>query len=319
MEKKTWAIVLGGLAVVVVFGMVLTAAGLWIGSAVLRARADAGSPTGGFFGMMGRNWDRNEGPYTGSYGGPGMMWGNRPWDGQPSSRTYRGPGMMGGNWNWPDMPFGSVQNMPCGEDWQGHGMMGPGMMGGNWNWEDMPYCQGTFAPDGQSILTLEEAKAAVERYVEQLNSTDLQVTEVMEFEQNFYAIVAEQSTGIGAMELLVNKSNGRVGLEPGPNMMWNAKYGMHGSGMMGRGMMGDYATGEMTVSPQEAEEIAQRWLDANLPGRTAGEADPFYGYYTLHFLKDGEIEGMLSVHGSSGDVWYHSWHGGFIEMIGDHE
>jgi hypothetical protein len=100
--------------------------------------------------------------------------------------------------------------------------------------------------------------------------------------------------------------------------MWNAKYGMmsRGSGMMG--MMGGYASGEMTLSPQEAEAVAQRWLDANLPGRTAGEADEFYGYYTLHFLKDGEIEGMLSVHGSSGDVWYHSWHGDFVAMTEGH-
>jgi hypothetical protein len=74
----------------------------------------------------------------------------------------------------------------------------------------------------------------------------------------------------------------------------------------------------MSVSAEEAEEIAQRWLDANLPGRTAGEADPFYGYYTLHFLKGGEIEGMLSVHGSSGDVWYHGWHGDFVAMIDGH-
>jgi ActR/RegA family two-component response regulator len=40
--------------------------------------------------------------------------------------------------------------------------------------------------------------------------------------------------------------------------------------------------------------------------------------YTLHFLDDGEIEGMLSVHGNSGDVWYHSWHGGFVAMMEGH-
>jgi hypothetical protein len=144
------------------------------------------------------------------------------------------------------------------------------------------------------------------------------VTEVIEFERNYYAIVAEQDTGIGAMELLVDKDSGAIGPEPGPNMMWNAKYGMmgRGSGMMG--MMGGYASGEMTLSPQEAEGVAQRWLDANLPGRTAGEADEFYGYYTLHFLNDGQIEGMLSVHGSSGDVWYHSWHGDFVSMAEGH-
>jgi hypothetical protein len=106
-------------------------------------------------------------------------------------------------------------------------------------------------------------------------------------------------------------------------------YNVIGNGMVGYGMMGmlrpelgegmnGYATGKMTLSPQEAQEVAQRWLDANLPGRTAGEADKFYGYYTLHFLNDGQIEGMLSVHGSSGDVWYHSWHGAFLAMAEGH-
>ena len=213
--------------------------------------------------------------------------------------------------------------MPCSEGWQGHGMgssgiMGPGMMGGNWDWDDMP-CGGAYTtPLEGETTSLEDAKAAIERYVEHLGYRDLHVTEVMEFERNYYAIVAEQDTGIGAMELLVDRSSGAVGPEPGPNMMWNAKYGMHRGG--GMGMMGGYVTSdEMSVSAEEAEEIAQHWLDANLPGRTAGEADPFYGYYTLHFLKGGEIEGMLSVHGSSGDVWYHSWHGDFVAMVGEHD
>ena len=66
--------------------------------------------------------------------------------------------------------------------------------------------------------------------------------------------------------------------------------------------------------PDEAQDIAQRWLDANLPGRAAGNPDAFYGYYTLHFLKEGKVEGMLSVHGSTGEIWHHSWHGGFVQM-----
>ena len=111
------------------------------------------------------------------------------------------------------------------------------------------------------------------------------------------------------MDLLVDKDSGAIVPEPGPNMMWNAEYGM-----MGRrsGMMGSYASGEMSLSAPEAGDVAQRWLDANLPGRTTGKADVFYGYYTLHFLNVVQIEGMLSVHGNSGDVWYHSWHGDFV-------
>jgi hypothetical protein len=179
--------------------------------------------------------------------------------------------------------------------------------------------------DGGPAISLEEAVAAVQDYMDRLGYSGLHVAEVMEFERNFYAIVAEEDTGIGAMELLVDKSSGALGPEPGPNMMWNAKYGMHGGGRMGRHLpeldegRRAFASGEMTVSPEEAEEIAQSWLDANLPGSTAGRADPFYGYYTLHFLNDGEIEGMLSVHGSSGEVWYHSWHGDFVAMTEGHD
>ena len=53
-------------------------------------------------------------------------------------------------------------------------------------------------------------------------------------------------------------------------------------------------------------------------GRTAGEADESYGYYTLHFPDDGQTEGMLSVHGISGEVWCHSWHGDFVSMAEGH-
>ena len=144
----------------------------------------------------------------------------------------------------------------------------------------------------------------------------------MEFDQNFYALVKEKSTGIGAIELLVNKSNGAVGFEPGPNMMWNTKYGMMGgSGMMGGGMMGGWgsyrvgtAGGAMSVGADQATQIAQRWLDKNFSGDSAGTPDAFYGYYTFHFERNGKIAGMLSVNGYSGQVWYHTWHGAFIQV-----
>jgi hypothetical protein len=282
-NQKMLAIVLGAVVFTLLFVTLVAAAGLWIGGTLLRTRVDTGSSGGIIADSTGNDWNWGGRPFNRGYGGPGIM----------------GPGMMGRTWDREDMPFDSTEDMPCGST-----------LG-------MPCGQGYVNPGGQSNLSLEEAKAAVEEYVRQRGYTGLHVTEVMEFEQNFYAIVAEEETGIGAMELLVNKSDGSVGPEPGPNMMWNAEYGMHRGGRMG--MMGGYATDEMTISPGEAEQIAQRWLDANLPGRTAGEADPFYGYYTLHFLNDGEIEGMLSVHGSSGDVWYHSWHGNFVDMVGDHE
>ncbi|MCG2767454.1 MAG: hypothetical protein L6435_03625 [Anaerolineae bacterium] len=174
-------------------------------------------------------------------------------------------------------------------------------------------CERIFPSEGP-VASLGEAQEAVVQYVEQLGYEDLHVTEVMEFERNYYAIVAEEETNIGAMELLVDKSSGVVTPEPGPNMMWNVEYGMHRGGMMGAA----WDDAEMLISPEQARDITQEWLHANFPSREAGTPDQFYGYYTLHFLKDGQIEGMLSVRGSTGDVWYHSWHGDFVQMTENH-
>ena len=76
---------------------------------------------------------------------------------------------------------------------------------------------------------------------------------------------------------------------------------------------------DMPISADQALEYAQRYLDANAPGtEVADEADGFYGYYTIHVLKAGQIYGMLSVNGYSGQVWYHDWHGDFIDMRESH-
>ncbi|RMF29081.1 MAG: hypothetical protein D6752_06545 [Candidatus Nitrosothermus koennekii] len=96
---------------------------------------------------------------------------------------------------------------------------------------------------------------------------------------------------------------GMIHPEPGPNMMWNTKYGMFPRDV------------EMKIDEEDAKDIAQRWLDKNMPGSIAEEAEEFYGYYTLHVERDGKIIGMLSVNGITGDVWYHYWHGEFIQML----
>jgi hypothetical protein len=187
---------------------------------------------------------------------------------------------------------------------------GPGMMRGGGGWFDDCATEWSDVTPSSGQIAIQEAESAVERYIENWDA-DLEVAEVMEFEENYYAIVQEHDSGIGAMELLVDKTTGIVGPEMGPNMMWNAKYGMHRRG----GMM-DQSVGPNSISEEEAIEIAQRWLHENRLGVTSeGRADPFYGYYTIHTLLDGRIEGMLSVHGTTGQVWYHTWHGAFIQMI----
>jgi len=95
-------------------------------------------------------------------------------------------------------------------------------------------------------------------------------------------------------------------------MMWNAKYSVMRPGMMGGFSL--IGSGPMTVSGQQAQAIAQHWLDANHAGTKANSPDPFYGYYTVDFGTTGQLVGMLSVNGYTGQVWYHGWHGSFIEL-----
>jgi hypothetical protein len=165
-------------------------------------------------------------------------------------------------------------------------------------------------------LNMDRASDIAERYLESLNDPDLDIDEIMEFEQNFYVIYYEKSTGIGALEMLIDRDTGRIFPEYGPNMMWNTKYG-HG-GMMGGGpggMMGGWSqppAGELSVDEDEAVRIAQEFLDSVYPGTVVEDPHPFYGYYTLHVSKDGEIYGMLSVNIYDGAVWYHNWHGAYI-------
>lgn len=183
---------------------------------------------------------------------------------------------------------------------------------------------GPVGPVEASPLSIEAAQGAVEAYLERFGNPDLALKEVMIFDNHAYAEIVEKSTGIGAMEVLIDPLSLIVYPEHGPNMMWNLKYSGMGS-MMG-GMMGGWRnpqtpgnaaqiSAEMPISPEQAVKLAQDYLDSYLPGTQVDEhADQFYGYYTLHTVHAGQISGMLSVNGFSGQVFPHTWHGAFIEM-----
>lgn len=255
-----------------------------------------------YFGFAyGRGFPGFAGPQTGSawgYGfGPGMMNG---YDyGEPGTQDGRGDygpgGMMGGR-----------------------GGYGPGGMMGGYG--------GGYGQSNAAPLSVDQAQAAADKYLANLNNPDLKVAETMIFDNNAYVAVKESSTGIGAFELLVDPSTQVAYPEYGPNMMWNQKYGaLNHQYMMGgyAGMMRGYgwngtapgqASGTMTVTAEQAVAAAQKFVDAELPGTTAA-SDPmqFYGYYTLDFTRDGKVAGMLSVNGYSGQVFLHTWHGTFIQ------
>lgn len=259
-----------------------------------------------------------------------------------------GPSMMGGyGWN-NDNAYGPGGMMDNGRN-NTNGYGPGGMMNGNGG-----NMMNGYSNDDANVtpLTIDQTKATAEKYLAELNNSDLEIAEIMVFDNNSYVVVKEASTGLGAFELLVDSGSQVAYPEHGPNMMWNVKYSglnhqymmdgaggmMNGNnGMMGgnggmmngnNGMMGGNGnmmsgwdttsqanvSAEMTVTSEQAIEYAQKYLDSNISGATAA-TNPvqFYGYYTLDFEKDGKVAGMLSVNGYSGQVFLHTWHGTFIE------
>jgi len=203
-----------------------------------------------------------------------------------------GTGMMGGY--GPGTSYGS-------------GMMGGGMMGGygrSGGYGMMPWAGAPGNSASGARLSMDQARTLAEDYAAAIGS-DLAITEVMEFENNFYAVLAETSTGRGAMEVLIDPYTGAVGPEPGPNMMWNEKYGHMSWGLAGAN----------ALTLEEARQEAQAALETQLPGSQVHEdGAEFYGYFTFDFDgPDGTIAGMLSVDAGSGAAWLHTWHGDFLE------
>ncbi len=235
----------------------------------------------------------------------GTSTGSGPGNTSPNGYGYGSGGMMGGG------PGGMMGGGPGGSGGPG------GMMGGT---------NGTPTNPNAPRLSGDQVRQAVTGYVDTYyKGQSLTIAEIMEFQNNFYAQMRESATGINAFELLIDPTSGNVWPEYGPNMMWNTKYGQMGvsaGGMMGRGMMGgatpvQQPTAVMPVKPEQAIQDAQQYLQAQGSTLTVeSQTDTFYGYYTIHSLKDGKTTGMLSVNGYTGQVWYHTWHGPFIGMVG---
>ena len=175
-------------------------------------------------------------------------------------------------------------------------------------------------------ITIDGAIQLFKDYLTRLRNPDLALHEVEEYQNNFYATYVEKSTGIFAFQMLIWKPgsfwtggmmgngmmSGIVMPEVGPNLMWNTKYSVMG------GMMGIYrqvSASNMTITPAQAKTIAQQYLDSSFNGKSAGDVDTFYGYYNVDVLSGGTTFGMLSVNGYSGQVWYHSWHGAYIQTV----
>ncbi len=197
-------------------------------------------------------------------------------------------GMMEGDESWYGMMGGRMMGGTTG------GMML--MMGGN-----MLVSGGTPYNQNGSLVTMEQARDIANRYLVSLNNPDIELADLEEWEFNFYVEYKEKSTGTGAFQMLIDKYTGTMFPEMGPNMMWNTKY-----------MMGLQA-GAMSITEEQAGMYARQFLDSRLPGTKAENGGVFYGYYHFDVKKDDMMYGMLDINGYSGQAWYHTWHGNFIQ------
>jgi len=175
---------------------------------------------------------------------------------------------------------------------------------------------------------MDDAKILAQQYLASTRNQNLAIKEIMEFQYNFYIIYYEKDTGLGAFEMVIWKQTppsgmmgggtmdgyGNTGIivpEPGPNMMWNTKYSPMANGIMGY----RNELSPMTITKDKASQIAQAYLTQHFANAGVEMGTQFYGYYTFDFTVNGKITGMLSVNGYTGQVWYHSWHGGFIQEV----
>lgn len=135
-------------------------------------------------------------------------------------------------------------------------------------------------------------------------------------DSSYYISVIETDTGRGAFEMLFDPDTREFKPEPGPNMVWNEKYGMMGKNMMGLNQIFENDYNKNQVSRKEALVYAKEYLDKNEGNINVNEeGHEFYGYYTFHTKKDNKPYGMLSVNGRTGEVWYHDWHGELEKII----
>jgi hypothetical protein len=173
---------------------------------------------------------------------------------------------------------------------------------------------------GREPIDDAEVERIATQFIASYGGDHLEIAEIVVFGNHLYVEAREPDTNRYAFEFLIDRYTGRAAPEPGPNMMWNLKYGGMSQWMMGQRLYSIDEETSTVITADQARERAQAYLDRVHSGLTIGEhAAAYYGYYTLHTLRDGVIAGMLSVNETTGEVWPHTWHGEYLGTLIDHE
>jgi hypothetical protein len=204
-------------------------------------------------------------------------------EGRMGGPGSKGPGMMGGR------GFDGAL---------GPGGRAPGMMGGGWNavpgWEYLKRLD--------KALTVETAKERVASALKDWGYADLVVDTVAAYDDGFYALVKEKTSGKPALEAFVDPMYGTVSAGRGPESSWNTKYG--------RSLMWPQPSGK-TITAEQAKNLVQQWLDRSRD-RTAYELKvvELPGYFSVQLQEGGKLSGLVAVNATTSQVWYRGGCGG---------
>ena len=207
-----------------------------------------------------------------------MMGGSGQMMGGGSGGGYMGPGLhLGPN--------------PTPGSGYGHGMAGVGGLISGMMGNTMAYGYlDVFNP----ITSQEEARATIQGFID-LAGSDLSISELWEYGSVYKAELSD-TKGVKAFDLIVDKFTGAVSPEMGMSMMLNASYG--------RGLyrMRSFGT-RLTLTPQQATDVAQTFVDKNALGYTLDTPETYPGYYKFHTTAGTELGMDIMVNGYSGRIW----------------
>ncbi len=167
-------------------------------------------------------------------------------------------------------------------------------------------------------LTMDQVEERVKDYLRDLNDSNIQVEEIIEFANRFYVRFSEKDTGINAFAALINPFTGRMYAWHHADKFWNTKYkGESYRLSTGEPQPIDWPSGPMTITEGQALSNAAEAIlgPRGIADADVGSAQPFYGYYTIPILRQGNVIGLVNVNGYTGTVCYESCHGSVLDSV----
>jgi hypothetical protein len=157
----------------------------------------------------------------------------------------------------------------------------------------------------------------VNDYLLNLNDPNLQAEEIIEFANDFYIRFSEKDTGINAFAALVDPYTGRMYAGHHADRYWNTKYRgeAYQTSRGGGSKSEDWPSGPMTITQDQALSNVQSAIHNYIAGGEVGIAEPFFGYYTIPLLQQGNVVGLVNVNGYTGGLCYEACHGSLISRM----